>query len=133
MTNRRRTGVALAAVGLLAACARVTPVPGLPQGIERGPVFVDETELLLRETHPVQVGLVVRGSLPTPCHQAHWEVEEADVQGRIDVALYSTAPEGQACIQVLAEFEETIPLGSYAEGSFSVWLNGAPVQSFRLP
>ncbi len=125
--------VLLTAAGLLAGCAEAAPTTAQPQGEVRGPVFVDETELLMMDSHPVQVALLVRGNLPTPCHRARWEVQQTDVSGRIEIDLYSTAPEGQACIQVLAEFEERIPLGSYPEGSFTVWLNGEEVQAFRLP
>lgn len=133
MTNRAGIAVALAGLSVLAACRTHELTPQEPGQAVLAPVFVDETELRFLESYPVQVALVVRGSLPTPCHQARWEVKEADVQGRIAVVLYSTAPEGQACIQVLSKFAETIPLGSYREGAFTVWLNGDEVQAFRLP
>ncbi|HEU4750416.1 MAG TPA: hypothetical protein VFT54_05100, partial [Acidimicrobiia bacterium] len=41
---------------------------------DAGPVFVETTDILLMESFPVQVVLRVTGNLPTPCHQAVWEV-----------------------------------------------------------
>ncbi|MEW6568444.1 MAG: hypothetical protein AB1449_09840 [Chloroflexota bacterium] len=127
----------LVIAGLAAGCAGApptpSPVPAQPGEGPPGPVYVEETDLLLLESYPVQVRLVVRGNLPTPCHQARWEVSGPDDSGRIDVELYSTAPEDRACIQVLASFEEDIPLGSHERGQFTVWLNGEQVQAFQLP
>ncbi len=125
--------VVLVLIGLLTGCAAAPPTPQAPQGVTRGPVYVDETDLLLAESYPVQAFLVVRGHLPTPCHQARWEVSGPDSQGRIDVELYSEAPEGSVCIMVLEPVELSIRLGSYERGSFSVWLTGEMVQAFELP
>ena len=94
------------AVGL-GACAVDDSEPGqsstttsLAGGIE-GPVFIDSTEILYLESFPVQVRLVVRGSLPTPCHQAQWSVE--DDGERIDVTLRSVVALGQDCAAVLEQ------------------------------
>ena len=35
-------------------------------GMTRGPVFIDEVELVILESFPVQIELVIRGALPTP-------------------------------------------------------------------
>ncbi len=36
------------------------------------------------------------------------------------------------CVQVLQQFEETIELGSYTGGSYTVWLNGELVEGVDL-
>lgn len=111
------------------------PVATLPAGthpVARGPVYADEVSLLQMESYPVQVVLLVRGSLPTPCHEVKWEVVGPDARGRIEVTLFSQADPSMACIQVLEPFEVSIPLGSYATGSFTVWLNGEQVGEFSL-
>jgi hypothetical protein len=111
------------------------PVATLPAGthpMARGPVYADEVSLLQMESYPVQVVLLVRGSLPTPCHEVKWEIVGPDARGRIDVTLFSQADPSMACIQVLEPFEVSIPLGSYATGSFTVWLNGEQVGEFSL-
>jgi len=107
-----------------------TPQPGAPQ--QQGPVYVDEVELVMLESYPVQVRLILRGSLPNPCSRLGWEVEEPDAQGRIQVRAYSVQESDLACIQVLAPLEQGIPLGAFTTGSFSVWLNGEQVADFEL-
>jgi len=97
----------------------------------RGPIFVDQAELLIRESFPIQVDLHLSGSLPTPCATLRWTVGEPDEQGRIEVEAYSSQDAALACIQVLQEFEESIPLGAYSTGSYSVWLNGERIGEFE--
>lgn len=125
--------VVLGLAALLMSCVRATPMVQGPHGEARGPVYVDEAELLLMESHPVQVALVVRGSLPTPCHQVGWEVIGPDPSGRIDVRLYSLLFEGGGCAAVLEPFEARIPIGSYADGAYTVWMNDERVGQFELP
>ena len=104
---------------------------GAYAGMMRGPVFIDETELLLLESFPVQIELVIRGALPTPCASLEWLVEAPDDQGRIQVEAFSLQDPAIDCIQVLQETEERLAIGSYSEGSYSVWLNGELVGEFE--
>ena len=101
-------------------------------GLVRGPVYVDEAELVILESFPVQVELVIRGALPTPCASLQWRAEPPDEQGRIMVEAFSLQDPALACIQVLQEMEERLPIGSYSEGSYSVWLNGELVGEFEV-
>jgi len=105
---------------------------GAYAGMMRGPVFIDETELLLLESFPVQIELVIRGALPTPCASLEWLVEAPDDQGRIQVEAFSLQDPAIDCIQVLKEMEERLAIGSYSEGSYSVWLNGELVGEFEI-
>jgi len=105
--------------------------PAEPPGSIRGPVFIDQAELLIRESFPIQVDLHLSGSLPTPCATLGWSVGEPDEQGRIEVEAYSSQDAALACIQVLQEFEENIPLGAYSSGSYSIWLNGELIGEFE--
>ena len=99
--------------------------PGAPS-----PVYVDSTEILYAESFPVQVFLLVQGSLPTPCHEPVWEVE--DMGSTIDVHLWSLADPDQLCVQVLEPFEISIPLGAYTAGDVPVSLNGEAVGSIQI-
>ena len=105
--------------------------PADQPGQERGPVFIEEAVLIVKESFPVQVELNLRGSLPTPCASLRWSAAAPDAQGRINVEAYSVQDPNFACIQVLEAFEESLPLGSYSEGSYSVWLNGELVGEFQ--
>jgi hypothetical protein len=97
----------------------------LPSAGDPGPVYVDSVDILCLESFPVQVHLVVRGSLPTPCHEAIFEVQ--DLGDVIDVRLWSLADADAICIQALEPFELVIPLGSYESADIPVSLNGEPV------
>ena len=109
-----------------------TPVPSTGGAMRQGPIYVDEVELVMLESFPVQVRLILRGSLPNPCSSFAWEVEEPDSEGRIAVQAYSLQEPDLACIQVLEPMEESIPLGAFTRGNFSVWLNGERVSEFEL-
>ena len=105
------------------------PATAEPQQVQ-GPIFIDQAELLVRESFPIQVDLHLIGSLPTPCATLRWSVGEPDEQGRIEVEAYSSQDAELSCIQVLQDFEETIPLGAFSTGTYTVWLNGEEIGEF---
>ena len=102
----------------------------LPSGGSHGAVYVDSVDILYLESFPVQVQLVVRGSLPTPCHEAIFEVQ--DLGDVIDVQLWSLADADAICIQALEPFELVIPLGSYETADIPVNLNGEAVGRIQV-
>ena len=97
----------------------------LPAAGAPGPVYVESVDIRYLESFPVQVHMEVRGSLPTPCHEAIFEVQ--DLGDVIDVRLWSLADADAICIQVLEPFEIVIPLGSYETADIPVVLNGEVV------
>jgi hypothetical protein len=103
---------------------------GNEANLSRGEVFITSQELQVKESYPLQVSLLITGSLPTPCHQLKVEVSEPDADNQIAVEAYSLVDPNQNCIQVLKGFEENIPLGSYPDGSYTVVLNGEEVGQF---
>lgn len=96
-----------------------------PQAPSRDPVYVDAATLRYREIEPTQVDLVVRGSLPTPCHAADWGIVEG--QDSLEVTLWSTQEPGTFCAAVLEPVELLIPIGAYESAGPDVRLNGEPV------
>lgn len=100
--------------------------------MERGSVFVEGSEILLLESYPVQVELRVLGNLPTPCHVLKAHVDEPDQQNRIYVEVFSLSDPGKICAQVLKPFDIKVPLGSYSEGGYSVYLNEEYMGDFEL-
>jgi hypothetical protein len=111
----------LVAASGLTVTAAGSPAPTLPGD----PVYVDSTDLLYLESFPVQVRLVVRGALPTPCHEPAWDVRQG--ADGIDVTLWSTIEPGAICIDVLEPVEVSIPLGSFESADMPVTLNGGSV------
>ncbi|MGD2252578.1 MAG: hypothetical protein PVF70_06650 [Anaerolineales bacterium] len=134
----KRSAALLAAIGglWLAGCGLVTPgTPTEPppdhQPI-RSPVTIDFAEVILLESFPVQAELVMTGYLPTPCHELEWQVSDPDDQNRIHLELYALADPNTVCIQVEEPFRAQVPLGSFSEGSFSIWLGGEEIGEFTV-
>jgi hypothetical protein len=109
------------------------PAPSLEPGMQRVLVTPAAAEVLLLESLPVQVKLKISGELPNPCARLGWSVAPGDDQGRIQVALYVDEPTEAACIQVVAPYSQSIPLGSFERGSYGVFVNGQQVGDFVLP
>lgn len=138
--HRTFSGLLLAV--LLSACGgdadqpvdSTTPTtpPSAPLEIpdDAGPVFVETTDILLMESFPVQVALHLTGTLPTPCHQAVWEVEDDGTT--IAVRLASITEPDVLCAQVLEPFDISIPLGDFESGRRVVTLNGAAIGDFEV-
>jgi hypothetical protein len=130
----------------LAACTPATPTRGNvppnagsadyhPQPgdskLLRETVFLDSIDLLILESFPLQFMLVLKGNLPTPCHALRVVVSEPDAQNQIAVDVYSLIDLNTTCIQVLEPFEVNVPLGSFAEGKYTLWVNGELAAEFQ--
>jgi len=96
----------------------------------RGNVFINESELLIRESFPPQITLSLSGDLPTPCHELRVDVREPDSENKINVEAYSVVDPDQVCIQVLEPFQANIDLGTFPSGHYTVWINGEMVGEF---
>ncbi len=96
----------------------------------QGNVFIEHSELLIMESYPIQVMLVLQGSLPTPCNQLRVIAKPPDEQNRIQVEVYSVIDPAKACLQVLEPFEVSIGLGSFPTDNYSVRVNGEVVGEF---
>jgi hypothetical protein len=114
--------------------------PGAPLGplplegnMERGNVFIDDVGILTLESFPLQFNLEVVGNLPTPCHQLRYLVNEPDAQNNIVVEVFSTVNPETMCIQVLQPFSETISLGSFPNGTYTILVNGQLAGQITTP
>ena len=106
------------------------PLNPADANLNRASVFIDSAQLLLLESYPPQVNLILTGSLPTPCHQLRVAVSDPDELNRINVEVYSVADADVICVQVLEPFEKTISLGSFASGTYQVFINGEEIGEF---
>jgi hypothetical protein len=110
------------------------PVGSIPEprppidGNISGEVSITSADLLILESYPIQVNLQVEGEKPTPCHEIFWTVE--DTGERIEITMISQVNSDQSCAQVIEPFMISVPLGSWAEESREVFLNGESVGSF---
>ena len=97
-------------------CLSIMPTIGLAP--------VEEIEIVILESFPVQVQVIARGNLPDPCTEI-FEVLQERKENTFFVAIKTYRPPG-FCIQVLAPFEEIIPLEVYGlpAGTYIVDVNG---------
>jgi hypothetical protein len=110
------------------------PVGSIPEprppidGSVNGDVSITKADLLIMESYPIQVSLQVEGEKPTPCHEIFWTVE--DDGETIQITMISQVNADQSCAQVISPFSIAVPLGSWAEESREVVINGEHVGSF---
>lgn len=109
-----------------------SPVPG-DEKLTRGNVFVDESQIILLESYPVQVKLQLEGNLPTPCHLLRAVITPPNDDNRVVLEVYSLVDPDLICAQVLEPFMVSIPLGNYTTGSFTVWVNDENVGMIEFP
>lgn len=76
--------------------------------VGESPLHIDEVDVRVAESFPVQLFLHVVGNAPTPCHQVAYSIE-ADGD-RIAVRLTTVAADGM-CAQVLQPVDVSVPLG----------------------
>lgn len=111
-----------------------TPEPDMPSvspdSANRGNIYLNEISLLIRESYPVQVAVYLSGNLPTPCHHLVTEIQAPDDKNRIFVEVYTTVDPNLMCIQVLKPLEETVELGTFPTGHYTVWVNGEQIGEF---
>ena len=105
------------------------PQPG-DSDLARGNAYIDEASLVIRESFPPQISLMLAGNLPTPCNQLRLEISPPDSENKIHVEAYSVTDPNQVCIEVLEPFEEQIDLGTFPTGQYSVWVNGGLAGEF---
>lgn len=98
------------------------PQPG-DTDFTRGAVFINEANLIIRESFPPQISLTLTGDLPTPCNQLRAVINPPDPENKIMVDVYSVVDPNQVCIQVLEPFEVSIDLGTFSNGRYTVWVN----------
>jgi hypothetical protein len=93
-------------------------------------VFLNEASLTIRESFPPQISLTLAGDLPTPCNQLRVAIGSPDSEHKIMVDVYSLVNPSQVCVQVLEPFEESIDLGTFPGGHYTVWVNGEMAGEF---
>jgi len=100
--------------------------------LNRGNVFLDfkSSEILVMESAPVQVNVLLKGDLPDPCHELRAIPTTDEAAKRVDLEVYSLVGKGGACITVLQPFEATILLGSFSGGTYEVFVNGEKLGEF---
>ena len=97
-------------------CFSILPTIGLAP--------VDEIDILILESFPVQINVIAKGYLPDPCTEISEVLQERE--GNTFFITIKTYRSPGTCIQVITPFEVIIPLDVYGlpAGSYTVDVNG---------
>jgi len=109
---------------LLAACTPVAPDMPADSGGQATQAGLKEDELVieenadvqevqvnLMESFPLQVSITIKGMLPDGCTSIHGTQVESNLEtGTFDITIQTERPKDAMCIQVLTPFETTVPL-----------------------
>jgi inhibitor of cysteine peptidase len=87
-------------------------------------------EVLLAESDPVQVTVVVNGWLPDSCTEHH-ETHQAQEGNTITIQITTTRPKDFACATVVTEYQEKVFIGTLPAGDHTVIVNDVE-QEFRV-
>ncbi len=106
--------------------------PGTPSGgdVLTRPIQIDQVQVILAESHPVQVSVHVTGYLSDSCTVAR-EPEVRRSGDTVTVTILGDRPRLALCAQVILPYERTIPLGSFSPGSYTVRVNDV-TRTFRV-
>lgn len=90
-----------------------------------GSATVEEIDILILESFPVQINVVARGYLPDGCTEIH-EVITTREGDTFNVQITTIRPADAICTQAIVPFEEMISLDVYGleAGVYQVDVNG---------
>ena len=91
---------------------------------------IQEIEVLLAESHPVQVSVEVTGWLSDSC-TAHHETRQAQEGNTINIQITTIRPRDFACATVVTEYQERVSIGTLAAGDYKVIVNDVEAE-FRV-
>lgn len=97
-------------------CVPIFPNTGLAK--------VEEIDILILESFPVQISVVASGYLPNPCTEIYRITHKRERNNFF--IMIETYYSQEVCIQIIAPFEEVIPLDVYGlpAGIYTVEVNG---------
>jgi inhibitor of cysteine peptidase len=108
--------VILMIIFITGCCAPIFPNIGLAK--------VEEIDILTLESFPVQIFVIASGYLPNPCTEIYQITHKRE--GNNFFITIETYYSQEVCIQIIAPFEEVIPLEVYGlpAGTYMVEVNG---------
>jgi len=112
----------------------IFPALEADRSLTRGNFIMEAGEVRSGETIMTQAEIVVRGSLPTPCHELRAVPNPPDAQNRIVVDIYTVVDAGLICTQNIVPFNGVIAtLDDLPSGEYTVLINDQEVGKFSVP
>jgi inhibitor of cysteine peptidase len=129
-STAQTTSTATPASGGAPTAAPATPTPDLA-GAEIKPMPIDSVEVQIRESLPVQVSVLVNGSLTDGCTEFH-EATQVRNGNTIELTVNVMRPKDMMCTQELTIYTNAFPLeGDFPPGDYIVRVNGVE-KSFKI-
>ena len=91
---------------------------------------IAEIEVLIAESHPVQVTVEVNGWLADSC-TTHHETHQTQEGNTIAIQITTVRPKDLACATVVTEYQERVFIGTLPAGDYTVLVNDVG-QQFRV-
>jgi len=110
---------------ILSSCTGVT------DGIDEELASIESIDILVLESFPVQINVLINGYLPNPCYQIT-RIEKNQEGNTFYIKVFMKY-NGLICIQTIKPYKETVALDVYGlvAGTYQVDVNGV-VGSFTL-
>ncbi len=104
--------------------AGAAPAPTEPNVIS-GRAMVKDIEIIMLESFPVQVQVVISGNLPDGCTRID-QIEQARLGNTFQVTVTTRRPADAMCTQALVPFQERVPLDvkGLPAGTYTIDVNG---------
>lgn len=110
------------------------PSNGDSNGVDNQSIIADMPiqgiEVLLAESHPVQVTVEVNGWLADSC-TTHHETRQGREGNTITIQITTIRPRDLVCATVATEYQERISIGTLPAGDYTVIVNDLE-QQFRV-
>ena len=110
------------------------PPNGDTDGVDDHSIIADmpigEIEVLLAESHPVQVTVEVNGWLADSC-TTHHETHQGREGNAITIQITTIRPKDAFCATVVTEYQERVFIGTLQAGDYTVIVNDVE-QQFRV-
>ena len=119
-------GILVAVVVILGACTLPDTMPFIPPEalepitsaveVAEAPAPIDNVEVLVDDSDPPQVSLIVSSGLPNSCYDFdRYEVNQEGDQ--VTVSIFNIEKKADVCAQVYTSVEHNIPLGGEFDSS----------------
>jgi hypothetical protein len=95
-------------------------------------VELDNSRISHSSIEAGSIDVVLKGYLPDPCSRLRIIMTPADPQNNINLEVYTVFDSRLACIMVIQPFNVIYPMGTFAAGHYSVYVNGEPLGEFDL-
>lgn len=88
---------------------------------------IESAEVLIQESFPPQLVLVVRGYHPDSCEYPVIVQRTEDNAGMVRVRIFRLVPDNVRCASAVVPYEAQIHLGAFDPGSYTIEVNGVIV------